>query len=256
MTHLDDDALVLLHYGDGDPLAAEHVRGCAECRERLSGLADLLAAVVAEPAPERPADYGATVWSRIEPRLQSDPGPLLVFRALGVMPWRRVAGLATLAASLVLAFLLGRQFPGPSAKALTPEVRERILLVAIGDHLERSQMVLVELRHRSRGRSPRRLGRTGLGQRPRFHQPAHPPDRGALGGAGPGRSARRAGTGAGRSGGRPGAPDPRRSRRVAAPHRVAWAPVQDPRGRVASPRAREGPAAFGRARFMRRRMES
>ena len=145
MTHLDDDALVLLHYGDGDALDAEHVRVCAECRERLSGLADLLATVVAEPAPERPADYGATVWARIEPRLASATAPPLVFRAPGAMPWRRVAGFATLAASLVLAFVLGRQFPGPSAKALTPEVRERILLVAIGDHLERSQMVLVEL---------------------------------------------------------------------------------------------------------------
>jgi hypothetical protein len=145
MTHLDDDALVLLHYGDGSALAAEHVRVCAECRERLSGLAALLATVVAEPAPERPADYGSSVWARIEPRLSSATAPPLVFRSPGVMPWRRVAGLATLAASLVLAFLLGRQFPGPSAKALTPEVRERILLVAIGDHLERSQMVLVEL---------------------------------------------------------------------------------------------------------------
>ena len=44
-----------------------------------------------------------------------------------------------------MAFLLGRQFPGPAPQALSPAVRERILLVAIGDHLERSQMVLVEL---------------------------------------------------------------------------------------------------------------
>lgn len=145
MTHLDDDALVLLHYGDADAQGAEHVRVCAECRERLSGLARLLATVVAEPVPERQADYGATVWSRIEPRLQSAPAPPLSFRVVGAMPWRRVAALTTLAASLALAFLLGRQFPGPSARALTPEVRERILLVAIGDHLERSQMVLVEL---------------------------------------------------------------------------------------------------------------
>jgi hypothetical protein len=47
-----------------------------------------------------------------------------------------------LAASLVLAFWLGRQFP---AEAPTPVVRERILLVAVGDHLERSRMVLAEL---------------------------------------------------------------------------------------------------------------
>jgi hypothetical protein len=56
-----------------------------------------------------------------------------------------VAGLTALAASLVVAFLVGRRFPDTPSQPLTPAVRERILLVAIGDHLERSQMVLVEL---------------------------------------------------------------------------------------------------------------
>jgi hypothetical protein len=51
---------------------------------------------------------------------------------------------AALAAALVLAFLLGRRFPD-QPQPLSAEVRERVLLVAVGDHLERSQMVLVEL---------------------------------------------------------------------------------------------------------------
>jgi hypothetical protein len=54
---------------------------------------------------------------------------------------------AALAASLLLAFLLGRQTAPPAAKeaAATPPVRERILLVALGEHMEKSQMVLAEL---------------------------------------------------------------------------------------------------------------
>jgi hypothetical protein len=44
----------------------------------------------------------------------------------------------------VVAFLLGQRFPAPSPP-ISAAVRERILLVAVGNHLERSQMVLVEL---------------------------------------------------------------------------------------------------------------
>jgi len=142
MTHLDDDALALLHYDLADPEAAGHARACADCQARLSALGELLGAVPAPTAPDRPADYGAQVWARIEPRLDAAPAPVLAFKA---MPWRRLAGFSALAAALLVAFLVGREFPSRKAQGLTPAVRERILLVAIGDHLERSQMVLVEI---------------------------------------------------------------------------------------------------------------
>jgi hypothetical protein len=145
VNHLDDDALVSLHYGDGLANAASHVEVCPACQARLSDLADLLGSLEAPTVPERPADYGATVWARIAPRLDAVSAPSRVLRPFGAAPWRRVAGLSALAASLVVAFLVGRRFPEPASQALTPAVRERILLVAIGDHLERSQMVLVEL---------------------------------------------------------------------------------------------------------------
>jgi hypothetical protein len=145
MNHLDDDALVLLHYGDGDTEEAAHVDTCSACQARLASLTALLGSVEAASAPERPASYGATVWARIAPRLDAPAAPARVLRPFGAAPGRRVAGLAALAASLVVAFLVGRRFPDPAAQPLTPAVRERILLVAIGDHLERSQMVLVEL---------------------------------------------------------------------------------------------------------------
>jgi hypothetical protein len=54
------------------------------------------------------------------------------------------------AAALVLAFQVGRHWPAvptaaPTAPAVAEGGRERILLVAVGDHLERTQMLLVEL---------------------------------------------------------------------------------------------------------------
>ena len=50
---------------------------------------------------------------------------------------------------LLVAFLLGQlsRPGGDLAQPIPEQVRERILLVAVGDHLERSQRVLIELIH-------------------------------------------------------------------------------------------------------------
>jgi uncharacterized membrane protein YccC len=60
-----------------------------------------------------------------------------------------------LAAVALAAFLAGRFWRG----AERPAARERILLVTVGDHLERSEVVLVELLHAPAGEGERRLDR-------------------------------------------------------------------------------------------------
>jgi hypothetical protein len=57
-------------------------------------------------------------------------------------------GVLATAAALVLAFLLGREFPS-APRPLPPQARERVLLVAVGDHLERARMMLVEVQNAS-----------------------------------------------------------------------------------------------------------
>jgi hypothetical protein len=144
MTHLSEDDLVLLHYREDAGADAEaHLAGCGECADRLRALGLLLSLAAPPEAPERGEDYGARVFERLRPRLGlAEPRARVVpFRARS---WPRVASLAALAAALVLAFLLGRRFPEPP-QPLPAEVRERVLLVAVGEHLERSQLVLVEL---------------------------------------------------------------------------------------------------------------
>jgi hypothetical protein len=84
------------------------------------------------------------VWERLAPRLQGPPARLVRF------PNRqRWVALLASAAALFVAFQAGRHWPKGPAEAPRPTasepVRERILLVAVGDHLRRSQMVLVEL---------------------------------------------------------------------------------------------------------------
>jgi hypothetical protein len=142
MAHPSDDDLVLLHYGEAAGReAADHLQACAECRQRLRELTETLQLARPPEAPEPDPGFEARIWAALEPRLAPNTGSR---RAR--LTWRRIGPRAALAlamaASLVVAFLLGRsQAPQP----LPPEVRNRILLVAVGGYLDRSQMVLVEL---------------------------------------------------------------------------------------------------------------
>jgi anti-sigma factor RsiW len=140
VSHLTEEELVLHHFAEGEapPPAEAHLAACAECREALAALRRDLGAVSLPEPPERGADYGAQVWARLQPQLQ----PRVRRRVFARRAWPPLA----MAASLVLAFLLGRHWPhDPPPAAVTTAARERILLVAVGDHLERSAMLLVEL---------------------------------------------------------------------------------------------------------------
>jgi hypothetical protein len=144
--HLSDEELVLEHYGEpGRADAADHLGACAECRGRREALARDLAAVSLE-APEPGKDYERELWARLEPRLD---------RRVVRFPIRRLFVPAALAASLFLAFLLGRHTqvvqPKPSPLAAGGH-RERVLMGAVEDHLERSRRVLVELAGAEAGR--------------------------------------------------------------------------------------------------------
>jgi len=145
MNHLTEEQLVLYYYGESaaDPEAAGHLAACAECREAYGSLQRVLNVMDGVPVPERPADYGAQVWRRIEHTLP------VRRRFLPSLPLRwAVASLA--AASLVLvAFLAARSHPqatpAPALAAADPQAKQRVLLAAVSDYLDRSQMVLTEL---------------------------------------------------------------------------------------------------------------
>ncbi len=146
MTHLNEEQLVLHYYGEeGDTLAAEqHLEVCGACREVYASLQRVLNIVDSLPIPERGADYGGQVWQRIERRIPAR-------RKLWSLPvpWRWAAAGAAFASLLIVAFLAGRFYPGQRRAAqlaiADPQAGQRVLLVAVGDYLERSQMVLFEL---------------------------------------------------------------------------------------------------------------
>jgi len=153
MRHIDDDELVLHGYGEdtGSDVQA-HLADCPGCRARFDALRQDLAVFDHAAVPERSDDYGASVWARLEPHLPDRPSPARWRERLNAwMTWQTCAMAGGVAVLVVAAFVAGRltRTPVPAAfqavEASAETVRERVLLIAVGDHLERSRMVLVEI---------------------------------------------------------------------------------------------------------------
>jgi hypothetical protein len=154
MNHLTEEQFVLYYYGEGDgsPAVRAHLDACEACRAEYASLQRVLNVVDSAPVPERAANYGAQVWNRLQPAIKWDrPFGLSWLSRWPARHWKAAALVATL---IVAAFLAGRYYPKAQPNAQTAgQVRERILLVAVGDHLERSQTVLLELVNAQPGQS-------------------------------------------------------------------------------------------------------
>ena len=167
MTHPSEETLN--DYVERDLSPADHVRiathleACADCSLFVSDIQHILR----DASSLGPLDPPPHVWTQLQSKLESpapkahSPQPKAQSRQPKVQWTRFMWPLAT-AALVILAFLTGRlvnqreqqqqtavQNVATAARvnADASAVRERVLLIAVGDHLERSQMVLVELAH-------------------------------------------------------------------------------------------------------------
>lgn len=157
MKHLSEAELALHYYGDADdPGAVErHLAECETCRREMEHLRATMQ-MVTLPAPERPERYEADVWHNLRAHL---PERSRSSRWSLATPRRWAVG-GALAGLIVMAFLLGRWWERNGTVGNTgvtavsgQSVRDRVLLVAVGDHLERSQVILVELVNTRPGRT-------------------------------------------------------------------------------------------------------
>jgi hypothetical protein len=150
MTHLTEEELVLHYYREAEaPAGAEaHLRECAECAGRFAALEQVLASVITEPVPERGPEYGAQVWQRIQGQVIARE-PQRGFSWSDLFGRRPLALAGAMVVLLIAAFYAGRLSPrtpdSTHSAANAEQVRERILVVAVGEHLERSRLVLAEL---------------------------------------------------------------------------------------------------------------
>lgn len=147
MKHMTEEELVAYKEGVAAQRAviAQHLAACEECRAELERIEAVLAALDTLPVLNPGDDYGRHVWQQIASRLPDRPARW--WQEWFVEP-KRLGVLATVAALLVVAFLAGRitkRGPTGPEVANKDQIRERILVVAVGDHLGRSERMLVEL---------------------------------------------------------------------------------------------------------------
>lgn len=156
MQHLNEEQLVLHRYHDDgvEAVAAEqHLNDCADCRAQYDTLCRVLALVDDLPVPQRGDDYGTEVWNHLRWRLgRSDRARV----------WQAFAA----AAMIALVFFAGglwwakKQAPATAGQPQTAGIQptspivpatnstrdhDRILLVVVGDHLDNSERMLIEL---------------------------------------------------------------------------------------------------------------
>jgi hypothetical protein len=147
MKHLSEEEIVLHCYGDVDPAdkADGHLRECLVCRSEFERMRELLHMIGPFEVSEPPAGFEQRVWLNLRDRL---PEKQIPSRWWLVSPPRwTVAGAVTVL--VVVAFLAGRYASWRSLPAAPGQANrgnpQKVVLVAVSDHLERSQMLLVEI---------------------------------------------------------------------------------------------------------------
>lgn len=147
--HLSEEELIEEVYGEGAGGAAAHLAGCAECSRALTELRGDLEEFDCNQPPERDESYGEQVWRTIEPTLEAYEAPKRRwFSAAWMRPLSYAAACALL---LAAAFYAGRTWehrhPAVVAENRPPQTKRPIVVVVLGDHLDRSERLLVELKH-------------------------------------------------------------------------------------------------------------
>ena len=152
MKHLTEEQLIDLYYSEEGPEVARHLDVCAACARAYEGLQGDLADLKPLEPPVRSGDYGEQVWRGIENAL----APL---HPVTRRPWHRQGlwiGLCSAAACSLLvaaAFYAGRVWEhrqpqhAVASRPAAPVPEQRVVVVVLSDHLDRSERFLVELKH-------------------------------------------------------------------------------------------------------------
>jgi hypothetical protein len=149
--HLSEEELIDHYYGENTAATevGRHLKACVKCADEYSTLERDLGGVKALVLPPRGEGYGEEVWRSIRGSLTVYEGrkwrwPSLEFR-------RPLVLTTAFALLMVAAFVAGRVWQRKQtqtvAVASDPQARQRVVIWVLGDHLDRSERLLVELNH-------------------------------------------------------------------------------------------------------------
>ena len=146
MNHLREEELIGYRHGDTKEREAieAHLGECAECRKEIDRIEAVYAAMDGVGVPEPGDDFELQMWQRITPRLEEEKPHWWE----GFFATRQLAALGAVAGLVLLAFYVGRKTSTVSTgieQVDAGKMRERVLVVAVKEHLGRSEMMLVEL---------------------------------------------------------------------------------------------------------------
>ncbi|MGC2400932.1 MAG: hypothetical protein WA510_14160 [Acidobacteriaceae bacterium] len=155
MKHVSETEMIEYYYEESAAMAEceRHLKQCAECAKSYAELVRDLKQVKTPLTPERGETYGEQVWHAIR-------GSLPVYEKeksnrAWLQFWRPLSWAAACSVLIAVGFLAGRHWERKQAPAVAvaaaadPQARERVVVVVLGDHLDRSERLLVQLNHAS-----------------------------------------------------------------------------------------------------------
>ncbi|HEU4636014.1 MAG TPA: hypothetical protein VFS41_07545 [Edaphobacter sp.] len=154
MNHISEEDLIDYYYAEAESPAAisDHLEACSECAQSYEQMVRDLQAINAVPVPQRDAEYAEGIWRSIRGSVPAYEKP----RKRSGWNWLSLnwtfAAVATACLLLVAAFFAGRNWEhrnGTTVANLSngEQGRQRVVLLVLGDHLDRSERLLVELKH-------------------------------------------------------------------------------------------------------------
>jgi hypothetical protein len=154
MKHLSEEQIVLHYYGDAEDGTSitQHMSECATCREEFERVQAMLRQIEPIEVPEPGASFEEKTWLNVRDRLP-DKRSWLSNWFSSPKQWALAGSMVAL---LIAAFVAGRYWPHANTPINQPPVvadgkrndkanPQQIVLVAVGSHLEQSEMLLVEI---------------------------------------------------------------------------------------------------------------
>ncbi|HXR76184.1 MAG TPA: hypothetical protein VN737_09445 [Bryobacteraceae bacterium] len=143
-SHLTQDQIAEYLYGDAAPELAAHVAACPECGEECDAVYRTLQLLRNWEAPELAPGYESAVWQKLAASLPQQRRAFRFRRPNAV--WTAAAALAAMiVVAISLQFAGSRVQEPPADTAQASDAGQRILSVAVTDHIERTMAVLSPL---------------------------------------------------------------------------------------------------------------